>query len=167
MILTYPMPLFSLRDSLVQLLHGNEVQVEDEGASETTLLLESGNGTQASTSPIVSWRYTKQMNDHSVQDERTQRSPAFTEPLHWVLTLALWASSLVLALSVPSLGVVLNLVGCVSGATMAFLLPGLFWAKLSGWTSLAVVLVAIGLLVTCLGSYYAVVESWQHRKLAQ
>eukprot|EP00977_Amphora_coffeiformis_P029520 scaffold41224_cov229-Amphora_coffeaeformis.AAC.4 len=158
MVLTYPMPLFSLRDSLVQLLNGSSVQDEDEGLSENTSLLESGDGVHTSKSRIAApWWYTKQINDPRAGCEQTQRSPELIEPLHWLLTLALWASSLVLALSVPSLGVVLNLVGCLSGATMAFLLPGLFWAKLSGWTPLAVVLVAVGLLVACLGSYYTVV----------
>ena len=158
MILTYPMPLFSLRDSLVQLLECNSVHDEDEGLSETTSLLESGQASHTSKSPIVTpWWYKRQIKDPRAEGEQTERAPALIEPLHWMLTLTLWASSLVLALSVPSLGIVLNLVGCLSGATMAFLLPGLFWAKLSGWTPLAAALVAVGLLVACLGSYYTIV----------
>lgn len=161
MVLTYPMPLFSLRDSLVQLLHGDTVDDEyDEGRTETTFLLEDGEGrhTLNSLSRVgVPWWFRKKQKGLETEDEETVQAPELIEPLHYMLTCTLWLSSLTLALSAPSLGIVLNLVGCLSGATMAFLLPGLFWAKLSGWTPLSVVLTVVGLVVACLGSYFTIV----------
>jgi amino acid permease len=49
-----------------------------------------------------------------------------TLPLHVFVTLVIWSTSTVLALLAPSLGDVLNLVGCASGTMIAFILPAMF-----------------------------------------
>ena len=66
----------------------------------------------------------------------------------------------IFAACISALGIVLNLVGCLSGATMAFLLPGLFWARLKGgWTPVSAILCGIGGLVAIVGTYYSMVNA--------
>lgn len=156
MILTYPMPLLSLRDSLIQLLptvtQPTVTQpTSTKQISEATLLLDLGQNSRDAAQSQTPWWFRQMLQEETLSLE----APQLIGPLHVLLTVFLWAFSLMVALSVPSLGVVLNLVGCLSGATMAFVLPGLFSAKLNNqWTPLRVILVLLGLVVACLGSYY-------------
>eukprot|EP00591_Stephanopyxis_turris_P005825 CAMPEP_0195512176 /NCGR_PEP_ID=MMETSP0794_2-20130614/4221_1 /TAXON_ID=515487 /ORGANISM="Stephanopyxis turris, Strain CCMP 815" /LENGTH=554 /DNA_ID=CAMNT_0040639903 /DNA_START=133 /DNA_END=1797 /DNA_ORIENTATION=+ len=76
-------------------------------------------------------------------------------PYHILLTVLLWGVTTALALSAPSLGDVLDLVGCLSGTVIAFLLPGLFHLKLVGFSHLAVMMVVIGALVGSVGTYFS------------
>lgn len=160
MILTYPMPLLSLRDSLTQLLPTAVVQRKSAVRSETTALLKDREFSGETCRTVTPWWFIDEVG--SSTDEsllHPPKAPQLIWPLHVVSTVFLWGFSLILALSAPSLGVVLNLVGCLSGATMAFVLPGLFAAKIyRGWTPLRVGLVAIGLVVACLGSYYTLLQ---------
>ena len=90
------------------------------------------------------------------------QAPALITPLHVLLTVVLWAPSLILAVTAPSLVIVLNLVGCLSGATMAFLLPGLFRARLQGWTPVSVILCVVGCFVACVGTFYSLFDGQSH-----
>jgi amino acid permease len=196
-IFTYPLPLFGLRDSLVQLIlpistknsrdrppatstctatttttetssniSNATVQSSGSPSHETTALLESGDGVQVRTTtfplPALWWLETAAPeNDESTSKgglDVATAAPTLIWPLHIAFTIVLWTASVVLALYAPSLGAVLNVVGCISGSLIAFLLPGLFWIRLVGWSPLAVILCVAGAVVGCLGTYYSLME---------
>lgn len=77
-------------------------------------------------------------------------------PLHVLVTIALWASSTLLAILAPSLGSILNLVGCATGTSMAFILPSLFAFKLQGCSFWPVFILAFGGTVGLFGTYLSV-----------
>lgn len=145
-ILTYPMPLFGLRDCLVRLLPTG-------GDGEMRTMIKTNNILpEETTSLIVSGEKIFPSQSHRAS------TPMLIAPLHAGLTIILWLVSLILALSVPSLGVVLNVVGCISGSLIAFLLPGLCWIRLVGWSVLAVFFCIAGTVLGCLGTYYSLVQ---------
>lgn len=74
---------------------------------------------------------------------------------HIGLTILLWASVTILAIVAPSLGDVLNLVGCATGTVIAFILPALFWFKLVGYSSLAMIIFVIGGIVGSIGTAFS------------
>jgi amino acid permease len=55
----------------------------------------------------------------------------------------------------PSLGDVLDLVGCAAGTMIAFVLPGLFSFRLQGYTHLAAVILAVGGIVGLIGTVFS------------
>jgi amino acid permease len=73
-------------------------------------------------------------------------------PAHVALTGKLWFAITGIAIVSPSLGDVLNLVGCASGALIAFILPACFSFKLRGYTNLAAILLVVGLIVGLMGT---------------
>jgi amino acid permease len=76
-------------------------------------------------------------------------------PLHILVTVLLWSSSTVLALLAPSLGDVLNLVGCASGTMIAFILPAMFSFRLKGYTHLAGLIFVVGGTVGTAGTLFS------------
>ena len=74
-------------------------------------------------------------------------------PYHVSLTVGLWKLVVSLAISAPSLGDVLDLVGCATGTLIAFVLPGLFSLQLQGYTSQAALLLGVGGLVGTIGTF--------------
>jgi amino acid permease len=70
-----------------------------------------------------------------------------------MLTVALWGISTELAIRAPSLGDVLNVVGCGAGTVIAYFLPGLFDLKLNGYSHLAMLLLVVGTSVGLVGTY--------------
>jgi sodium-coupled neutral amino acid transporter 11 len=94
-ILTYPPAFFSCRDLIISFLpQGTRQRAHDQVTEKDGLL-----GRHLETR----WWLLP-------GDERQ-----LIRPLHVVLTTALWASTVCLALAAPSLGDVLNLVGCAAG----------------------------------------------------
>jgi sodium-coupled neutral amino acid transporter 11 len=77
---------------------------------------------------------------------------------HVLLTTLLWAVTLLLALAAPSLGDVLNLLGCALGTLIAFVLPSLFSYRLRGYTATAALLFVVGGVVGCIGTYLSLVQ---------
>lgn len=74
-------------------------------------------------------------------------------PLHVLVTIVVWSSSTVLALLAPSLGDVLNLVGCASGTMIAFILPAMFSFRLNGYSHLAGLIIVVGGAVGIVGTF--------------
>lgn len=77
---------------------------------------------------------------------------------HVLVTVAVWASSLILALTAPSLGDVLDLCGCAFGTAIAFILPALFSYRLTGYTPTATFLLMVGGVVGILGTWQSFVQ---------
>jgi hypothetical protein len=74
---------------------------------------------------------------------------------HILVTVTLWALTTVLAIVAPSLGDVLNLVGCATGTLIAFILPALFSFRLQGYTHLAMLILVVGGAVGLIGTYFS------------
>jgi amino acid permease len=77
---------------------------------------------------------------------------AFPWGRHIGLTIAIWSVATALGVGAPNLGDVLALVGCLCGTLIAFILPAAMDMKLSGYTSLNVSILSIGLVVGTLGT---------------
>ena len=76
-------------------------------------------------------------------------------PLHVVITVKLWLVIVALALVAPSLGDVLDLVGCATGTMIAFVVPACISVRLRGWTLLAALLLLVGGSVGLVGTYFS------------
>jgi hypothetical protein len=75
---------------------------------------------------------------------------------HVLLTLAFWLVSVGVALVAPTLGDVLNIVGCGTGSLIAFILPAIF-ARANGdkgWKTMGILV--IGVLVAVLGTVFSI-----------
>jgi sodium-coupled neutral amino acid transporter 11 len=94
-VLTYPPAFFSCRDLIIGFLPHGKRQDDDGQVTEKDVLL----GQHVETRW---WLLTS--------DERQ-----LIRPFHAALTIVLWAATVGLALAAPSLGDVLNLVGCATG----------------------------------------------------
>lgn len=93
-VLTYPPAFFSCRDLIIGFLPHGTRQHADGQVTEKDVLL----GQQVETR----WWL--------LPDDKRQ----LIRPFHIVLTIVLWAATVCLALAAPSLGDVLNLVGCAT-----------------------------------------------------
>jgi hypothetical protein len=94
-VLTYPPAFFSCRDLIIGFLPHGTRQHADGQVTEKDVLLGQHVDTRWWLLP---------------GDERQ-----LIRPFHAVLTIVLWATTVCLALAAPSLGDVLNLVGCATG----------------------------------------------------
>jgi len=99
-------------------------------------------------------------NDTASSNSSSSNSNAENRQLkpfyHVSLTIAIWAAAVGLALEAPSLGSVLDLVGCISGSFIAFILPSMFEVKLRGrWVGKNVFMFAVGVSITVLGSVFS------------
>ena len=76
-------------------------------------------------------------------------------PYHLLLTKCLWMLVVSLAISVPNLADVLDLVGCASGTLIAFVLPGLFSLQIRGYSTQGALLLGVGGLVGTIGTIFS------------
>ena len=75
-------------------------------------------------------------------------------PWHLFVTIKLWIVVTGLAIAAPSLGDVLDLVGCATGTMIAFVCPAALSLRLEGYTRLAAVLMGVGIVVGSVGSFF-------------
>jgi len=75
---------------------------------------------------------------------------------HIALTAKLWFVTTMLAIASPSLGDILDLVGCASGTMIAFVLPSIISFRLEGYSHLAMFVLAIGGVVGTVGTFFSV-----------
>jgi len=75
---------------------------------------------------------------------------------HALLTVQIWLVVTGLAIAAPSLGDILDLVGCASGTLIAFVIPGLLSFCIEGYTHLGMLIFAVGGLVGTVGTYYSI-----------
>jgi amino acid permease len=138
MMLTYPLALFSCRDLIII-----SIPIPKADAELVPVVI---SGRKA-------WWLFPQ------DDKQLIRS------LHVMVTVALWGISTELAIRAPSLGDVLNVVGCVAGTVIAYLLPGLFEIKVNGYSHLAMLLLVVGTSVGLVGTYSSLrklVSDWEY-----
>jgi amino acid permease len=73
-------------------------------------------------------------------------------PYHIILTCKLWFVITGFAVAAPSLGDVLDLVGCATGTLIAFILPGSFALRLEGYSHIATLILIVGGIVGTVGT---------------
>lgn len=99
MMFTYPLPLFSCRELIV-------ISLPARKANETNLLIDVEMPTDDHSDTAVGRKAWWLLPEDVTQ---------LIRPLHILVTVTLWYTSTELAIRAPSLGDVLNLVGCVAG----------------------------------------------------
>ena len=77
-------------------------------------------------------------------------------PGHIGITFKIWLIATGFAIAAPSLGDILDLVGCASGTLIAFIIPALLSFRLEGYTNLAMLIFTVGGVVGVFGTYYSV-----------
>ena len=75
---------------------------------------------------------------------------------HVMLTLSFWAIAVCVALAAPTLGDVLNIVGCATGSMIAFILPALFARKSGDEGAACKAMLAMGVVIAVLGTVFSV-----------
>lgn len=75
---------------------------------------------------------------------------------HVFLTTQIWLVVTGLAIAAPSLGDILDLVGCASGTLIAFVIPGLLSFSVEGYTHLGMLIFTVGGAVGTVGTYYSI-----------
>jgi sodium-coupled neutral amino acid transporter 11 len=153
MLFTYPLAFFSMRELIIISLPGQVLPIAatpSRSDKEVESQLPAGETTPLFASSGV--QYTEAWYLIPGRDRQ------LIEPYHVLLTVSLWAVTVILALSAPSLGDVLNLVGCASGAIIGFLLPALFSFRLRGYTTVALVMFIVGAVVGGFGTYLSLVQ---------
>lgn len=172
MILTFPLPFFTCRElCIVTFIHPfcgikynarsplfDERLENDlhEPLIESTVLRADG---QQGSNDVV-----------SIVPDTSRRILSTASPKHWLLpsdqhqlkfvghvglTVKLWIVATSLAIAAPSLGHVLNLVGCATGTIIAFLLPALFSFRIEGYSHVAMIIFLVGAIVGPVGTYFS------------
>ena len=153
MLVTFPLPFFTCRELLIVLWTTTwsatdpeeEEREEEEEDSEheicetlNQLELEESSDIHDLEAPLL------QQLEEASRASYTRPAPCCTRfllagqgnekqlqlPFHVMLTLILWCLATLLAITAPSLGDVLDLVGCATGTIIAFIFPACFALKL-------------------------------------
>jgi len=169
MVLTFPLPFFTCRELLILNLF----------PSSPTSLNDNVSGTTAEASdleqPLLAPNHSRN-NDHEEESTSTMEllSSNVSAALNWVLlpedlkqlkwpfhvamTIKLWLVSVGLAIAAPSLGDVLDLVGCATGTIIAFIVPSCLSFKLRGYSLEAALLLLVGGVVGIVGTYFSLLQ---------
>lgn len=153
MLLTSPLPFFTSREMLVVAavemwkVCCGRTELPPQSDLEEPLLQEEEGETQGeevpAESPSPSWLLPERQ---------------LVLSYHCIVTLVLWAVMTVLAVVAPSLGAVLDLVGCATGTVIGFVLPGLFAFRIQGYTHTAAMIFFVGGIVGMVGTYFSVIN---------
>jgi len=156
MLLTFPLPFFACREltivAVFTLLQNAEV-IGDNTTTEHANL----DSMSAMEEPLL----VLDDQEEEIEGERelppwllSQRQLAL--PYHIVLTVVLWSIATFLAILAPSLGDVLDFVGCATGTVISFILPALFSFQLRGYSNLAALILVVGGFVGSVGTVFSV-----------
>jgi amino acid permease len=173
MLLTFPLPFFTCRELVIVILwpcsHDEESVTSTDDAEVSADLQEpllqeddANNGDELDRSLLdrslsltdLSVLSAQAMNVyHSFLLPGAERQLIL--PLHILITVKLWIVITGLAIVAPSLGDVLDLVGCATGTLIAFILPSLLALRLQGYSHLAAIILIIGVVVGVVGTTYS------------
>jgi hypothetical protein len=143
MLLTFPLPFFTSREILiVSFLKGGPKGNDLVETEEPLIVLERDMGQDNPENDDSGML----LEGHANQLRR---------PYHVLWTVGLWMLVVSLAITAPSLGDVLDLVGCASGTLIAFVLPGLFSLQIKGYSTEGAVLLGIGGVVGFIGTIFS------------
>ena len=168
MLLTFPLPLFTCRDMVIVAASTNWIASSDSVLGEgqpvtttttTTTTVEDGEAQNSLEEPLLPANDdTNEPPIPSVRPLWLLSDTQLTLPYHIVVTVLLWLVTTVLAIVAPSLGAVLDLVGCATGTVIAFVLPGAFSFRQKGFSIEAAAIFVIGGLVGLVGTYFSIVN---------
>lgn len=145
MLLTFPLPFFTSREILIlSFLKSPDDNRFGSGDAEAPLIALERNGEDSDTF----WNLSSYV---LLPGEGNQ----LRLPYHIACTVGLWMLVVTLAISAPSLGDVLDLVGCATGAMIAFVMPGLFSLQIKGYTTQGALLLGIGGIVGVIGTFFS------------
>jgi amino acid permease len=170
MVLTFPLPFFACRELLIiTLIHpfcgidlvssvesSNDLQrplLAEETVEATDDIGAANSDDTASITSVLSRRVLQTVTPKNwllPDDDRQLQLPG-----HVALTVKLWIVATGLAIAAPSLGDVLNLVGCATGTIIAFILPGLLSLRIEGYSNLACLILVVGGVVGTVGTYFS------------
>ena len=182
MVLTFPLPFFTSRELLIITFihplcgvnHGGDSRLSSSGNGRSDYDLQQplleredpeaqDEEEEASNDSIIS-------DVASIATEISRRVVETVTPKNWLLpgddrqlqlpghiglTVKLWVIVTLLAIAAPSLGDVLNLVGCATGTVIAFLLPALLSLKIEGYSHMAMVILCVGGIVGTVGTWFS------------
>jgi sodium-coupled neutral amino acid transporter 11 len=180
MVLTFPLPFFTCRELLIVTFIHPWCGV-DNGVSSRLSSSRNGRLEGDLQEPLLETGDAQGQEDEASHDSRisdvvsiasevSRRIAETATPKNWLLpgddrqlqlpghvglTVKLWVIVTILAIAAPSLGDVLNLVGCASGTVIAFLLPALLSLKIEGYSSIAMFILCIGAIVGTLGTFFS------------
>jgi len=132
-------------------------EVDPTSDMEAPLLSDDEEGTNIETSAsfadisVLSAHATNIMNSALLPGEEKQ----LKLPYHMALTVKLWVVVTGLAIVSPSLGDILDLVGCATGTLIAFIVPALLAFRLQGYSHTAALILVVGGVVGSVGTFYS------------
>jgi amino acid permease len=168
MTMTFPLPFFTCRELIIVLLWPCKSDEESVVSTDDTELSpalqepllqedDAGNGDEINRSlsladlSVMSAQVMEVYHSFLLPGEERQ----LILPLHVIVTVKLWIVITGLAIVAPSLGDVLDLVGCATGTLIAFILPSLLALRLQGYSHLAAIILIIGAVVGVVGTTYS------------
>jgi amino acid permease len=183
MILTFPLPFFTSRELLIVTFihpwcgidHGTEESTTPADTIECDLqepLLdtstdEASDGTNNSDNASIATEISRRILETATPKNWLQ--PDDNRQLQFVghvgLTVKLWIIVTGLAIAAPSLGDVLDLVGCATGTIIAFLLPAVLSFKLEGYSHIAMLIFLVGGAVGTVGTFFSLKKLFLDLKL--
>jgi len=183
MVLTFPLPFFTSRELLILTFIHPMCGLDDGGDSRLTSsrngspdcilqhpLLESGDAEAEDDEEQDASNDSVLSDAVSIATEISRRVVDTVTPKNWLLpgddrqlqlpghvalTVKLWVIVTLLAIAAPSLGDVLNLVGCATGTVIAFLLPALLSLQIKGYSPMAMVILCVGGIVGTVGTLFS------------
>ncbi|KAL7566861.1 hypothetical protein ACA910_021355 [Epithemia clementina (nom. ined.)] len=160
MLFTYPMAMFALRE-IVTLCLDAMVKRPKKRRS-----IKGAGDCSVPTSAMAPLEGEEQdsliitvANAPETLDRKGAADPATTSTSllqHVVVTVTLWAASMILAMNGASLGQVLNLIGCASGTLISFILPAIFSFRLQGVTFWGTIFMFAGCFVGIVGTWFSI-----------
>mmetsp|Transcript_110462 Transcript_110462/g.319242 ORF Transcript_110462/g.319242 Transcript_110462/m.319242 type:complete len:170 (+) Transcript_110462:1045-1554(+) len=169
MVFTFPLPFFTCRELLIVTLvhpfcgidHGralsaNLTSEQEESRDLEEPLLNTSREDETERPSATSIAHKWLLPD----DERQLKFLG-----HIALTVKLWIVVTALAIAAPSLGDVLDLVGCASGTVIAFLLPAILSFKIEGYTHVAMLIFFVGSTVGTVGTFFSLKKLFLDLKL--
>lgn len=168
MLLTFPLPFFTCRDMIIlSMTHSgqrdttpteNEATGENANASlQQPLLRDNEEMPEAIVPPSARFneRDGERLSSRILVDGQERQLKL---PYHIAVTISLWGLTTLLAILAPSLGDVLDLVGCATGTVIAFILPALFSFRLRGYTHFAAFILVVGGAVGSVGTTFSTLK---------
>ena len=173
MLLTFPLPFFTCRELLVVTFVHPFCKEELGGEEEESERLENDLQEPLLASPdqqedTISCADAD--TDTTIVSEISRVVQLAATPKQWlmphdnrqlvlvghvIVTVKLWIVITFLAIAAPSLGDVLDLVGCATGTIIAFILPALLSFSIEGYSHLALILLLVGGTVGTVGTFFS------------
>jgi amino acid permease len=163
MLLTFPLPFFTCRDMIIlSMTHSYQrgtTSTESEAIGENVtatlqqpLLRDDEEMPEAIVPPSIRFNECGDSECLSSRILLDGQERQLKLPYHVAVTMSLWGMTTLLAILAPSLGDVLDLVGCATGTVIAFILPALFSFRLRGYTHFAACILVVGGVVGSVGT---------------